>query len=317
MAIFLDEEQVVRLLPINEAIDCLEQAFLEQGQGSVRNHPRNRTQVGGMGVTMMVAVLGGSGFGGFKVMGGGYRSSMVTLYGEEPPRMLAMLESRELGQIRTGAASGLATKYMAREDATTVGMIGTGHQAISQLAAVCAVRPITSVKAFSRNEERRSAFCSEMANLLGVEVIPVSSAKEAVVGTDVVIAITNVQTLEPVILGEWLEPGMHINAAGANSLNRRELDNSAITRSSIVVADAIDQAKIECADLVVPVGEGLLGWDSIIELGQVVTGEKKGRTSATDITLFESQGIGMEDVAVAAHIFAKAKSEGIGVELPF
>jgi len=317
MAIFLTEEEVVQLLPINEAVDCLDRAFLEQGLGSVRNHPRNRTQSGAMGVTMMVSVLGGSGFGGFKVMGGGYRSSMVTLYGEDPPRMLAMMESRELGQIRTGAASGVATKYMAREDATTVGMIGTGHQAISQLTAVCAVRPITQVKAYSRNPDRRTAFCSAMAELLGIDVVPVESAKEAMLGTDIVIAITNVQTLDPVILGEWLEPGMHINAAGANSLNRRELDDAAVTRSAIVVADAIDQAKIECADLVLPIDAGLLGWDSILELGQIVTGEKKGRTSPSDITLFESQGIGMEDVAVAAHIFAKAKSEGVGVELPF
>jgi len=156
-----------------------------------------------------------------------------------------------------------------------------------------------------------------MAELLGIDVVPVESAKEAMLGTDIVIAITNVQTLDPVILGEWLEPGMHINAAGANSLNRRELDDAAVTRSAIVVADAIDQAKIECADLVLPIDAGLLGWDSILELGQIVTGEKKGRTSPSDITLFESQGIGMEDVAVAAHIFAKAKSEGVGVELPF
>ena len=252
MAIFLNEDEVIRLLPIDEAIDCLEQAFLQQGQGVLRNHPRNRTQSGSMGVTMMVAVLGGTGFGGFKVMGGGYRSSMVTLYGEDPPRMLAMLESRELGQIRTGAATGVATKYMAREDASTVGMVGTGHQAISQLAAVCAVRPIRKVRAFSRNPERRQAFCSEMTALLGVEVVPAETAKEAVVGSDIVIAITNVQTLEPVILGDWLEPGMHINAAGANSLTRRELDNLAVTKSSIITTDAIDQAKIECADLVIP-----------------------------------------------------------------
>lgn len=317
MAIFLNEEEVVRLLPISEAIECLEEVFSQQGQGAVRNYPRNRTQAGGMGVTMMVAVLGGSGFGGFKVMGGGYRSSMVTLYGEDPPKMLAMMESRELGQIRTGAATGLATKYMSREDSRTVGIVGTGHQAISQLTAVCAVRPIEKVKAFSRNPERRQAFCSEMSAMLGIEVMPVESAQDAVVGTDVVIAITNVQTLEPVILGDWLEPGMHINAAGANSLTRRELDNSAVTKSSVIVTDAIDQAKIECADLVIPIDAGLLQWEGITELGQVVAGHTHGRGAPDDITLFESQGIGMEDVAVAAHIFAKATQEGTGITLPF
>ncbi len=315
MAIFLTEDDVIRLLPINEAIDSLEAAFTEQANGTGKNHARSRTAHKDMSVTMMVAVLGETGFGGYKVMGSG--GSMVTLYGGDNRELLAVIESRKLGQIRTGAASGVATKYMSREDSSTIGVIGTGHQAISQLTAICAVRPIKTIKAYSRNANRREQFCSEMSDLLGIEVIPVSSGQEAISGTDIAIAITNIRTLDPVLMGNWLEPGMHINAAGANSIDRRELDDIAVTRSSVIAVDAKDPAKLECADLTLPIESGLITWESIHELSDIVGGRIPGRTNPGDITLFESQGIGIEDIAVAAHIYKKAKSEGSGIELPF
>ncbi len=315
MAIFLREEDVVRLLPMNEAIEVVEQGFMEQGNGTGVNLPRERAQANETGLTMMVAVLGGLGVGGFKTMGAG--KPLVMLYGGEPRQVLAVMEAGNLGQIRTGAASGVATRHMAREDASSVGIIGTGFQAMSQLAAVCAVRPIRTVRAYSRTPERREEFCRDMSDSLGVEVSPVSSAQEAVRGADIAIAITNVRTLDPVLLGDWLEPGMHINAAGANSLNRRELDDAAVVRCSVIAADAVDQAKLECADLVIPIDSGLLDWSAVLELGQVVAGQAPGRLSDDDITLFESQGIALEDVAAAAHIFRRAQEEGIGVPLPF
>ena len=315
MAIFLREEDVVRLLPMNEAIEVVEQGFMEQGNGTGVNLPRERAQAGETGLTMMVAVLGGLGVGGFKTMGAG--KPLVMLYGGEPRQVLAVMEAGNLGQIRTGAASGVATRHMAREDASSVGIIGTGFQAMSQLAAVCAVRPIRTVRAYSRTTERREEFCRDMSDSLGVEVSPVASAQEAVLGADIAIAITNVRTLDPVLLGDWLEPGMHINAAGANSLNRRELDDAAVARCSVIVADDVSQAMIECADLVIPIGSGLLDWSAVLELGQVVTGRSPGRATDDDITLFESQGIALEDVAAAAHIFRRAQEEGIGVPLPF
>ena len=315
MAIFLREDDVQRFLPIDEAIEAVERGFRELGDGTGVNIPRERAQAGGMGVTMMVAAFGNMGVGGFKAMGAG--KPLVLLYGGEPHQLLAVIEAGRLGQLRTGAASGVATRHMARENASSVGIIGTGFQARSQLAAVCAVRSIRTVKAYSRTPERREEFCQRMSESLGIQVSPVSSAQEAVQGTDIVIVITNVRTLDPVLLGDWLEPGMHINAAGANSLGRRELDDAAVTRCSIIVADAKDQAKLECADLAVPIGAGLLDWEPVLELGQVVTGRAPGRTSADDITLFESQGVALEDVAVAAHIFERAQAEGVGEPLPF
>ena len=315
MAIFLTEEDVQRLLPIDEAIETVEQGLREQGNGTGVNIPRHRVQAGGRGITMMLSVLGDRGVAGFKAMGAG--GSLVLLYGDEPARLLAVMQAGSLGQIRTGAATGVATRYMAREDASSVGIIGTGNQAITQLEAVCAVRQIRSVKAFSRTPERREEFSRRMSESLGVEITPVASPEESVRDTDIVIVITNVRTLDPVLFGNWLEPGMHINAAGANSINRRELDEKAVTMSSVIVADAVDQAKLECADLAVPIDAGLMGWDRVLELGHVVTGQTAGRNSPEEITLFESQGIGLEDVAAAAHIFQRAQAEGVGVPLPF
>ena len=315
MAIFLRDDDVTRLLPISEAIEAVERGFQEHGNGTGVNLPRERAQTSGMGVTMMVAVLGDRGVGGFKAMGAG--GPLIMLYGGEPRQLLAVMQAGSLGQIRTGAASGVATKYMAREDASSVGIIGTGVQARTQLAGVCAVRPIRAVTAYSRNPERREEFCHRMSESLGIQVTPASSPQEALQGTDIAIAITNVRTLDPVLLGDWLEPGMHISAAGANSLGRRELDDVAVGRCSHIVADAKDQAKLECADLVMPIGSGLLSWDAVLELGQVVTGQAPGRSTTKDITLFESQGIALEDVAVAAHVFERAHAEGAGDPLPF
>ena len=315
MALFLREEDVVRLLPMNEAIDVVEQAFVEQGRGTGVNLPRERAQAEGVGITMMVAVLGGRKVAGFKTMGAG--RPLVLLYGDEPRRLLAVMEAGNLGQIRTGAASGVATRHMARQDSSTVGIVGTGFQARSQLAAVCAVLPVQSAMAYSRTRERLDEFCATMTESLGIPVSAAASAEEAVRGTDVVIAITNVRTLEPVVLGEWLSPGMHINAAGANSLERRELDDDAISRCAVIAADDVPQAMIECADLAMPIGAGKLDWSVVLDLGMVVAGHAPGRLSDDDITLFESQGIALEDVAVAAHLLERAEAEGVGENLPF
>ena len=156
-----------------------------------------------------------------------------------------------------------------------------------------------------------------MSDALGIQVSPAASAQEAVQGNDIIITITNVRTIAPVLLGDWLQPGVHINAAGANSLGRRELDDNAIARCSIIAADSTDQAKLECADLSIAIESGLLTWDSVLNLGQIVTGRSPGRINENDITLFESQGIALEDVAVAAHIFERAKADGAGKPLPF
>ena len=315
MTIFLSESNVIDLLDMPNAIKALEKGFREKFAGSAINLSRVRPEVSGIGLTMMVSVLGSMKVSGFKVMGAG--KPLVLLYGGESKQLLAIIEASSLGQIRTGAATGLATKYMASEDSATVGIVGTGFQAQSQLEAICCVRDVKEIKAFSRNENRRQEFADYMSESLKIRVVPVDSAKEAVTDTDIVVAITNVRTLDPVILGDWIKAGAHINAAGANSLNRRELDELAIARSSVIVVDDLDQAKLECSDLVIAVSTGVIGWNDIVELSDIVSGSVLGRSDKDHITLFESQGIALEDISVASYIYEQAIFKGIGEELSF
>ncbi|MQF98452.1 MAG: ornithine cyclodeaminase family protein [SAR202 cluster bacterium] len=315
MTIFLSESDVVGLLDMAGAIDALEKGFKEKSAGTAVNLSRVRPEANGVGLTMMVSILGSMRVSGFKVMGAG--KPLVLLYGGESKTLLAVIEASSLGQRRTGAASGLATKYMAAAKANTVGIVGTGFQARSQLEAVCTVRNIEAIKAFSRNQDKRKEFATIMSDVLGIDVIPVDSAEEAVKDTDIVVTITNVRTLDPVVLGDWIKPGSHINAAGANSLSRRELDETTILRSAMIAVDDLDQAKIECADLVMAVDSGVTRWDQIVELSDIVSGDLTVPIDNERLTLFESQGIALEDIAVAAYIYEKAIVRGIGETLSF
>ena len=264
------------------------------------------------------------GGGSATLMGGSVLGSKVygvrnqilsTLFNSETGAVEAVLEPSAVAWIRTGAASGLATKYMAKPEASTLGVVGTGHQAITQLEAICAVRPIKLIKTFSRSQEKREQFAKQMSDSLGVEVAPVGSPDECLVDADVVVAITSSYT--PVFDGSLLEPGTHVNAAGANNYAKREIDDPTIIRSALVVVDNLLQAKTECGELMSAVDRGVFRWGQAVELHQVIGGEVNGRPSADAITLFESQGIGIEDVACYAYVVKKAREQGIGVELPF
>lgn len=317
MALFLSDQEVAQLLPMDECIDVLEEAFAHAGTGKVDNRPRNRIRMPGGFFHFMVASNEGHGVFGYKAypsFAGGAKM-IVMLYDYETGALLSCMEGGRLGQIRTGAASGLATKYMAKKDAATVAVIGSGFQARTQLEAVCAVRDIKGVKVFSRKEERRTAFAERSSETLKVDVKAVESAQECVEGADVVIVITSAR--EPALLGEWLSPGAHVNAAGGNHWMRREVDEETVLRSEVIVVDDLDQAKIECGDLMWLEPRGSFRWDMAKELQDVVAGRVNGRPSEESITLFESMGLALEDIAAAHLVYNKAKAQGIGQELPF
>ena len=181
--------------------------------------------------------------------------------------------------------------------------------------AVCAVRDIKGVKVFSRREERRTAFAERSSERLMVDVKAVDNAQECVEGADVVIVITSAR--EPALLGEWLAPGTHVNAAGGNHWMRREVDEETVLRSEVIVVDDLEQAKIECGDLIWLEPRGTFRWDMAKELQDVVAGRVDGRPSTDSITLFESMGLALEDIAAAQLVYTKAKAQGIGQELPF
>jgi ornithine cyclodeaminase/alanine dehydrogenase-like protein (mu-crystallin family) len=316
MPIYLTEKDVESLLTMDGALDAVEDVFRERGEGRATNKPRYRVPFGNSSLQVMSAAAPGLGVVGVKAYTaarGGARFH-VHLYSAETGELLAMLEANALGQIRTGAATGVATRHMARDDASVVGMIGCGYQARAQLEAVCAVRVIREVKAFSPTADRRETFSTEMSAKLGVNVTPVESAEEATSQADVVVAITS--TSRPVLEGKWLRPGTHVNAAGGNHWMRRELDEVAVRRAEVLVVDDLEQAKVECGDLISPVERGVIRWEQVAELSDVVTGRVTGRESAEQITLFESQGIALEDIATGLSIYELAKEKGVGFELP-
>jgi len=315
MTLFLTESEVERIVTMPDAMRLVEDALRELGQAHAINRPRQRVRVQNGILHVMPAGLPTRGYLGFK-----YYSAFrprtrfwFHLLDANNGDLLAMMQADRLGQQRTGAASGVATKFLARADASTVGIIGTGWQAESQLQAVCVARPIRAIQCYSRDAEHRNAFAKKMSAQLGVDVRAVDSTEAAVRDADVVIAVTN--SREPVVRGQWLQPGTHVNAAGANRLEARELDDEAIRRSSFVCVDSIEQAKIEAGELCAPIESGVLTWDRVCELGDVVAGRVGGRTNRNDVTLFKSLGIAVEDVALGAWVYEQARAQKIGREI--
>jgi ornithine cyclodeaminase/alanine dehydrogenase-like protein (mu-crystallin family) len=310
--LFLTEADVTGLLDMELALEALDDAFRARSSGDVRNEPRKRIPTGNGSMNFMAASWASRGWAGHKsYVSGDFR---VMLYGTNGEGLLAVLGAGRMGQVRTGAASGIATRYMARKDSSSVGIIGSGYQAETQLEAVCAVRDIKNVKVFSRTAENREKFASTMSERLGVNVVAVDSKEAAAEGMDVLVAVTS--SVEPVITGDMVEPGMHINAAGNNSWMKRELDTAAIVKADLVACDDIDQTKIECGELMRAAELGHFAWESLVRLDRIVAGLRTARYSDDDITLFESQGVAFEDIAVCGRIYELALERGVGVELP-
>lgn len=311
MALFLRETDIARVLRMPDLVAVIEDAFRQHGLGNAVNRPRQRAASGGTILHVMSAAIPILGVMGLKAYTSARGSArfLGMLYSTETGELLAVMEADRLGQMRTGAASAVATKHLARPDAGTVGIIGTGWQARSQLAAVACVRPVALVKCYSRDEHRRAAFAEAMIQELGAEVVATERAEEAV---DAEIVITATTSPEPVLSGAWLRPGVHVNAIGSNWKEKRELDADAVAKAQRIVVDDLEQAKVEAGDLLAAAEEGALDWTQVGELGPVVAGMAPGRRSAGEITLFESQGIALEDVAAMKLAFDRARDLGLG-----
>ena len=317
MALYLTEEDVSELLTMDIALEAVEECFLHLSEGAAFNFPRQRLPNGRGAFNFMAATAPRLGVMGLKTyaVGAGRPRFMVPLHSTDTGELIALIEASGMGQVRTGAASGVATKYMARRDAATVGMIGSGYQAGTQLEAVCKVRDITSARIYSRTRENRERLAAEMEERLGIEVRAVDSGQECVEGADVVNVITS--ATKPVLLGEWLSPGAHVNAAGNNHWMKQEVDYDVVSRSGVIVTDDVEGAKIECGDLVYPIDRGITTWSHIRNLADVVAGTVAGRTGDDEITLFESQGVAIEDIAVSVRVYEMARERGLGQQLPF
>ncbi len=216
---------------------------------------------------------------------------------------LASIEANALGQIRTGAASGVATRLLARPDAAVLGLIGSGFQAETQLEAIALVRSLKEVRVYSRSAENRRRFAEKMSRYLPLAVQPVETAEKAIRGCDIVVTATNAR--DPVLLGEWLEPGMHINAIGSNHFLRRELDAAAVLRATLVVVDSIEQAKMESGDLIAAYDPAGAEWERVVELADLLSG-KRAPAPESGISLFKSNGLALEDISVAGYVYEQA-----------
>lgn len=317
MTLFLDENCVAELVGMDDALAAVEEVFGEVGRGSVTNVPRVRAPLKDGTLRITAAVLNYRGYYGVKVSSTTiFESSagrVFSLYKADTGELAAIVQVFAMGALRTGAASGVATKFMARTDASRLGVIGTGRQARTQVEAICKVRPIREVLVHSRSAENRARFCAGLAGL-DIEATPVDSAEAAIRDRDIVVTATT--ATEPVLRGDWLAPGTHVNAIGANYEYRRETDSDAIGRTAIIATDDLEQVKYEATDLTAPVAEGVIGWDRVVGLGDIVAGNTVGRRSDQDITLFKSLGVALEDVALAACAYEKALEAGIGQKLP-
>ncbi len=313
MAIFLDEAQVRELLDMPSCLRALEEAFREKADGEGSNLPRRRLPLQGRRFMMMAGGLSRKGVLASKSYG--VAQGQDTILYKAGEGLVAFIRSSRLGQVRTGAASGIATRYMARKDACRLGCFGTGHQAETQILAIAQVRKLESIHVYGRDADKRKKFAERMSGLLGLEVRPVDTPAEAVKGRDIIVTMTNSAT--PVFDGQWLEPGTHVNAAGGNTRVNRELDETAVTRAGMIATDDIEGATLECGDLSWPVERGLMAWEKVYDIAPIVAGLMPGRRSDDEITLFESQGIGMEDAAAAALVYERARERGMGTALPF
>lgn len=315
MALLLTEAHVTELLDMDTAIAAVEEVLRDQAEGQATNRPRSRVAMPTSQLHVMSAGDKRLGVTGVKVYTASRKGArfLVLLYDAESGDMLAMIEADRLGQMRTGAASGVATKYMARADANTIGIYGTGWQAESQLMAVCAVRQIKSITAYGRDAARREAFARKMASMLRVEVTAAGSAEETARGKSIVITATGAR--EPVLKGEWIDPGTHLNVAGSNFLSKAEVDVETIKRASIIAVDSIDNSKLEAGDLMPAIERGVISWESVTELGRIVAGRDPGRKSDEDITLFKSNGIALEDISTALRVYKLARERGLGEEI--
>jgi alanine dehydrogenase len=309
MPLYLTESEVEQLFTPADALETVEACFQRLAGGEVENRSRYRLQ-GESGVLAVMSALDNElHLAGVK----SYASVpartvfVVCLFDLERGELAAVIEADKLGQLRTGAASGVAAKHLAPEGATSLGVIGCGWQAEGQVACIGeAVPTIERVVAYCRTESTLKKFCRKM------KAEPGESHRDPA-GADIVVTATT--SKDPVLRGEWLKPGALVCAMGANRLSARELDNAVLQLASFVCCDSIEQAKLEAGDLVEPIEQGILDWLEVHELQAVVAGETQGRQSADDVVVFKSNGIAAWDVAAAAAVLQRAREQGVGREL--
>jgi alanine dehydrogenase len=304
---YMTEQDVLAMLPMSKAVELVDSAFRMMADGTAINHPRRRVVLP-TGSVLHYMAAGIPKYFGIKVYSTNPKSGAhfeVLLYRSEDGLPLATIAANHLGQIRTGAASGVATNYLAREDAKVVGIIGSGFQAETQLEAVSNVRKLSEVRVWSRKAEKREEFARHCSEKFSLNVKAAATARECVESADIVITATS--SREPVLEASWIAPGAHVNGSGSNWADRRELPEELIYKAASVVAvDSVEGAKMESGDLMIPLNTGQQDTFPGVELSEIVAGKRTGRTSKDQITVFKSNGLAVEDIAVAGYLFEQS-----------
>jgi alanine dehydrogenase len=318
MTLHISEAEVREILNMAMAVEAVEESSRKQASGEVVVHPRRRFELPGGGFFHYMAAADLS--AGFVAMKQytyvkGKLRFLVPLYEIATGDLLSMIEADYMGQLRTGAASGVATKYLARKNACVAAIIGTGGQAKTQVEAVAAVRKLELVRAYGRDAAKREKFCKELSERLRIPMQACTSSSEAVRGADIVSTATTASN--PVVSGADLATGVHINAIGANHAHKRELDDEAVASADVIVVDSVEQSRQEAGDLIIAFHGDESCWTGVKKLSEVVAGKVSGRTSDSEVTLFKSNGIASWDLAVAMKVYAMAREKKLGRELPF
>jgi alanine dehydrogenase len=331
MPLLLTDENVRELLTMRDAIDCAEIALKEFQLASAVNLPRHHFYADSATGTFFMRNFQGA-VPKLKVAGIRLTTDLLgatlhrpdlrpfgvfMLFDITSAALLAVIHDHELQRIRVGAETGLAMAHLALPGAATVGVLGAGFQAETQLAAACALRRIESVDVYSPTEERRTAFADRMGQRFSIPVKPVATAREAVVDKDIVLASTNASS--PVLDGAWLKPGTHVTSI-VNSdqrFPRRELDNETFARAGLVAIGYLEQTRRDhAADIYEAIESGALNWERVCQLGEILVGARAGRTAPEEITVFKNNGLAVEFVVLAAKVYELARDRGCGEQIP-
>ena len=317
MSLFLNESDVRQLLTMDLALDAVEESHRALSRAKAIDIPRQRTRLPQTALHILQGALPERDAIGYKA----YTSNrsgvrfLVHVFSAASGVLRVVLEGDYLGMMRTGAASGVATRVLARPDAEVLGVFGAGWQAEGHIEAIAAVRKLRRVKVFARHADKLAAFCTKMSERLQLDVVVAASPEETVRESDIVSTITTAST--PLFDAAWLSPGTHVNGAGSNSVIRREIGEDVLKVCKPIVVDSVDTALKEAGDLLPLLEKGRLSERQMVELGDILIGAQPGRTSPEQITVFESQGMAIQDIAVAVRLEALARERGLGVALPY
>ena len=318
----LNEHEVHRLLPMPRCIEIMRDTLAALARGEATMPLRTVFGIPDGAFAVMPAALANPSTVGAKLItvlpknhGTEYDSHQgaVLLFDTSNGSLLSVMDASSITMIRTAAVSGVATDVLAKKDATSLGILGAGVQGRSHLEAICAVRKIRTTKIWSRNAKSAEALAKTAREKFGLDASVAATARDAVTGIDVVCATTS--ATEPVLLGEWLTPGTHVNAVGASQRHAREIDSQAVVRSRLYV-DRRESALKEPGDIITPLENGEITPEHILgEVGEVIVGKAKGRQRDDDITLFKSLGLAIEDLASAHFLYAEARRQNAGVDV--